>query len=149
MLILGLLGMYFDGEVVFVTSQTLSFRLALAILWLVCVCTRVWGFGCLYKSLIFFLARICCTIQIICVLLINQQGCRSQGCRGCNSPLRFWKELEQNRSLQLNCICRNHTQTLSGLIFQPLCVLPWKTIHGLHSLSFLSVTLWTFKLTAE
>ena len=33
MLILGLLGMYFDGAVVFVTSQTLLFRLALAILW--------------------------------------------------------------------------------------------------------------------
>jgi hypothetical protein len=32
MLILGLLGMYFDGAVVFVTSQTLLFRLALAIL---------------------------------------------------------------------------------------------------------------------
>ena len=31
MLILGLLSMYFDGAVVFVTSQTLSFRLALAI----------------------------------------------------------------------------------------------------------------------
>ena len=34
MLILGLLGMYFDAAVVFVTSQTLLFRLALAILWL-------------------------------------------------------------------------------------------------------------------
>ena len=33
MLILGLLGIYFDAAVVFVTSQTLSFRLALAILW--------------------------------------------------------------------------------------------------------------------
>ena len=33
MLILGLLGMYFDAAVVFVTSQTLLFRLALAILW--------------------------------------------------------------------------------------------------------------------
>ena len=33
MLILGLLGMYFDAVVVFVTSQTLLFRLALAILW--------------------------------------------------------------------------------------------------------------------
>ena len=32
MLILGLLGMYFDASLVFVTSQTLSFRLALAIL---------------------------------------------------------------------------------------------------------------------
>ena len=32
MLILGLLGMYFNGAVVFVTSQTLLFRLALAIL---------------------------------------------------------------------------------------------------------------------
>ena len=32
MLILGLLGMYFDAAVVFVTSQTLLFRLALAIL---------------------------------------------------------------------------------------------------------------------
>jgi hypothetical protein len=32
MLILGLLGMYFDAVVVFVTSQTLLFRLALAIL---------------------------------------------------------------------------------------------------------------------
>ena len=30
MLILGLLGMYFDAAVVFVTSQTLLFRLALA-----------------------------------------------------------------------------------------------------------------------
>jgi hypothetical protein len=33
MLILVLLGMYFDAVVVFVTSQTLLFRLALAILW--------------------------------------------------------------------------------------------------------------------
>jgi hypothetical protein len=33
MLFLGLLGMYFDAVVVFVTSQTLLFRLALAILW--------------------------------------------------------------------------------------------------------------------
>jgi hypothetical protein len=32
MLILGLLGMYFDAAVEFVTSQTLLFRLALAIL---------------------------------------------------------------------------------------------------------------------
>ena len=35
MLILGLLGMYFDAAVVFVTSQTLLLRLALAILWFV------------------------------------------------------------------------------------------------------------------
>ena len=33
MLILGLLGMYFDSAVVFVTSQTFFLRLALAILW--------------------------------------------------------------------------------------------------------------------
>ena len=33
MQILVLLGMYFDAVVVFVTSQTLLFRLALAILW--------------------------------------------------------------------------------------------------------------------
>ena len=33
MLILALLGMYFDAVVVFVTSQTLLFRLALTILW--------------------------------------------------------------------------------------------------------------------
>ena len=33
MQILVLLGMYFDALVVFVTSQTLLFRLALAILW--------------------------------------------------------------------------------------------------------------------
>ena len=33
MLILGLIGMYFDAVVVFVTSQILLFRLALAILW--------------------------------------------------------------------------------------------------------------------
>ena len=33
MLILGLLDMYFDAAVVFVTSQTLFLRLALAILW--------------------------------------------------------------------------------------------------------------------
>ena len=33
MQILVLLDMYFDAAVVFVTSQTLSFRLALAILW--------------------------------------------------------------------------------------------------------------------
>jgi hypothetical protein len=33
MLILGLLGKYFDAVVVFVTSQTLLLRLALAILW--------------------------------------------------------------------------------------------------------------------
>ena len=33
MLILVLLGMYFDAVGVFVTSQTLLFRLALAILW--------------------------------------------------------------------------------------------------------------------
>ena len=35
MLILGLLGMYFDAAVVFVTSQTLLFRLALAMLCLI------------------------------------------------------------------------------------------------------------------
>ena len=34
MLILVLLGMYFDAVVVFVTSQTVLFRLALAILWI-------------------------------------------------------------------------------------------------------------------
>ena len=39
MLILGLLGMYFDAAVVFVTSQTLLFRLALAIL-----CAVTFGF---------------------------------------------------------------------------------------------------------
>ena len=39
MLILGLLGMYFDAAVVFVTSQTLLFRLALAIL---CVPLILW-----------------------------------------------------------------------------------------------------------
>ena len=33
MLILGLQGVYFDAAVVFVTSQTLLFRVALAILW--------------------------------------------------------------------------------------------------------------------
>ena len=33
MLILGLLGMYFDATVVFVTSQTLLLKLAVAILW--------------------------------------------------------------------------------------------------------------------
>ena len=35
MLILGLLGMYFDAVVVFVTKSSLLFRLAVAILWLV------------------------------------------------------------------------------------------------------------------
>ena len=34
MQILVLLGMYFDAVLVFVTSQTLLFRLALAILWI-------------------------------------------------------------------------------------------------------------------
>ena len=33
MLILGLLGMYFDAAVVFFTSQTLLLKLAVAILW--------------------------------------------------------------------------------------------------------------------
>ena len=33
MLILGLLGMYFDAAVLFVTKSSLFFRLALAILW--------------------------------------------------------------------------------------------------------------------
>ena len=33
MLILGLLGMYFDAVVVFVTKSSLLFRLAVAILW--------------------------------------------------------------------------------------------------------------------
>ena len=33
MLILGLLGMYFDAAVVFVTKSSLVFRLAMAILW--------------------------------------------------------------------------------------------------------------------
>ena len=32
---MGLLGMYFDAAVVFVTSHTLLFRLALAMLWVV------------------------------------------------------------------------------------------------------------------
>ena len=36
MLILGLLGMYFDAAVVFVTKSLLFFRLAVAILWGVC-----------------------------------------------------------------------------------------------------------------
>ena len=36
MLILVLLSMFFDAVVVFFTSQTLLFRLALAILWVVC-----------------------------------------------------------------------------------------------------------------
>ena len=44
MQILVLLGMYFDAVVVFVTSQTLLFRLALAMLWctyVVCtICTK-------------------------------------------------------------------------------------------------------------
>ena len=44
MLILGLLGMYFDAAVVFVTSQTLLFRLALAILCCVC-CNKIEGVG--------------------------------------------------------------------------------------------------------
>ena len=35
MLILGLLGMYFDAVVVFVTKSSLFFRLAVAILWAV------------------------------------------------------------------------------------------------------------------
>ena len=47
MLILGLLGMYFDAAVVFVTSQTLLLRLALAIL---CVIIR---FGDFSKSKIY------------------------------------------------------------------------------------------------
>ena len=34
MLILGLLGMYFDAAVVFVTNSSLLFRLAVAILWM-------------------------------------------------------------------------------------------------------------------
>jgi hypothetical protein len=33
MLILGLIGMYFDAAVVFVTKSSLLFRLAVAILW--------------------------------------------------------------------------------------------------------------------
>ena len=37
MLTLGLLGMYFDAAVVIVTSQTLLFRLALAMLCLKCI----------------------------------------------------------------------------------------------------------------
>ena len=36
MLILGLLGMYFDAAVVFVTKSSLFFRLAVAILWALC-----------------------------------------------------------------------------------------------------------------
>ena len=34
MLILGLLGMYFDAAVVFVTKSSLLFKLAVAILWI-------------------------------------------------------------------------------------------------------------------
>ena len=41
MLILVLLGRYFDAVVVFVTSQTLLFRLALAILWYYCILPRL------------------------------------------------------------------------------------------------------------
>ena len=41
-LILGLLGMYFDAAVVFVTSQTLFLGLALAILWLRAFCPNVY-----------------------------------------------------------------------------------------------------------
>ena len=45
MLILVLLGMYFDAVVVFVTSQTLLFRLALAILWPNLLGTRTFIFA--------------------------------------------------------------------------------------------------------
>ena len=39
MLILGLLGMYFDAAVVFVTNSSLLLRLAVAILWCRVQCT--------------------------------------------------------------------------------------------------------------
>ena len=44
MLILVLLGMHFDAVVVFVTSQTLLFRLALAILWQIHIMSVSWHF---------------------------------------------------------------------------------------------------------
>ena len=60
MLILVLLGMYFDAVVVFVTSQTLLFRLALAILCkgtlLLILVWKVYNFFCLCWEL--FLSQI-------------------------------------------------------------------------------------------
>ena len=40
MQILGLLGMYFDASIVFVTSHSLLFRLTLAILWAVAIAEK-------------------------------------------------------------------------------------------------------------
>ena len=42
MLILGLLGMYFDAAVVFVSSQTLLLKLAVAILWFIFIPLPFW-----------------------------------------------------------------------------------------------------------
>jgi hypothetical protein len=43
MLILGLLGMYFDAAVVFVTKSSLLFRLAVAILWATAYTMLYWN----------------------------------------------------------------------------------------------------------
>ena len=43
MLILGILGMYFDAAVVFVTKSSLLFRLAVAILWIALGSKLVFG----------------------------------------------------------------------------------------------------------
>ena len=51
MLILGLLVMYFDAAVVFVTKSSLLFRLALAILWLINVSKKI------YLSVILYIWR--------------------------------------------------------------------------------------------
>ena len=50
MLILGLLGMYFDAVVVFVTNSSLLFRFAMAILWFIVSVKSCFGFIWLYYA---------------------------------------------------------------------------------------------------
>ena len=69
MLILDLLGMYFDAAVVFVMNSSLFFRLAVAIL-----CNK-------YES---------CFFQTPDQIML-MQGCRPWGCRSCHGTLRFWQ----------------------------------------------------------
>ena len=64
MLILGLLGMYFDAAVVFVTKSSLFFKLAVAILWLVkfsilfsCWCTVMRKVSFSFRNFSFFSSK--------------------------------------------------------------------------------------------
>ena len=86
MLILGLLGMYFDAAVVFVTSQTLFLRLALAILWL--QSEEVEKFFFLHEQTFIWQASL---LDVKSDLLLNFQLITVQICRcDCRSVLVYF-----------------------------------------------------------